>query len=154
MNRPYASEQNGGRRGIRTPGTVNPYVSLANWWFQPLTHPSIGFVVELPSIVLKCGAKVICLFGITKYFCNFFLAFQSWDNIMFTSAGYLSCFLCTLTLVTCSFPECLPMEFLFCPSYLQHFACRKQFQELPVICLLQCLYLQVNIVELAYCLGT
>ena len=27
-----------GERGIRTPGTVNPYVSLANWWFQPLTH--------------------------------------------------------------------------------------------------------------------
>ena len=28
----------GGEGGIRTPGTVNPYVSLANWWFQPLTH--------------------------------------------------------------------------------------------------------------------
>ena len=27
-----------GERGIRTPGTVIPYVSLANWWFQPLTH--------------------------------------------------------------------------------------------------------------------
>ena len=27
-----------GEGGIRTPGTVNPYVSLANWWFQPLTH--------------------------------------------------------------------------------------------------------------------
>ena len=30
----------GGRRGIRTPGTLIEYVSLANWWFQPLTHPS------------------------------------------------------------------------------------------------------------------
>ena len=29
-----------GSGGIRTPGTVNPYVSLANWWFQPLTHTS------------------------------------------------------------------------------------------------------------------
>ncbi len=29
-----------GRRGIRTPGTLIEYVSLANWWFQPLTHPS------------------------------------------------------------------------------------------------------------------
>ena len=29
-----------GSWGIRTPGTVNPYVSLANWWFQPLTQPS------------------------------------------------------------------------------------------------------------------
>ena len=27
-----------GERGIRTPGPVIPYVSLANWWFQPLTH--------------------------------------------------------------------------------------------------------------------
>ena len=29
-----------GKRGIRTPGTVIPYVSLANWWFKPLTHLS------------------------------------------------------------------------------------------------------------------
>ena len=29
-----------GERGIRTPGTVIPYVSLANWWFKPLTHLS------------------------------------------------------------------------------------------------------------------
>ena len=29
-----------GSWGIRTPGTVNPYVSLANWWFQPLTQTS------------------------------------------------------------------------------------------------------------------
>ena len=29
-----------GSGGIRTPGTVDPYVSLANWWFQPLTHTS------------------------------------------------------------------------------------------------------------------
>ena len=28
----------GGEGGIRTPGTVIPYVSLANWWFKPLTH--------------------------------------------------------------------------------------------------------------------
>ena len=27
-----------GEGGIRTPGTVIPYVSLANWWFKPLTH--------------------------------------------------------------------------------------------------------------------
>ena len=31
----------GGERGIRTPGTVIPYDSLANCWFQPLTHLSI-----------------------------------------------------------------------------------------------------------------
>lgn len=29
-----------GRWGIRTPRYGNPYVSLANWWFQPLTQPS------------------------------------------------------------------------------------------------------------------
>ena len=29
-----------GEWGIRTPGTVIPYVSLANWWFQPLTQLS------------------------------------------------------------------------------------------------------------------
>ena len=29
-----------GEDEIRTRGTVNPYVSLANWWFQPLTHLS------------------------------------------------------------------------------------------------------------------
>ena len=29
-----------GERGIRTPGTLDRYVSLANWWFQPLTHLS------------------------------------------------------------------------------------------------------------------
>ena len=27
-----------GEGGIRTPGTLIEYVSLANWWFQPLTH--------------------------------------------------------------------------------------------------------------------
>ena len=27
-----------GEGGIRTPGTLIGYVSLANWWFQPLTH--------------------------------------------------------------------------------------------------------------------
>ena len=33
-----------GRRGIRTPGTLIEYVSLANWWFQPLAHPSKPYV--------------------------------------------------------------------------------------------------------------
>ena len=36
-----------GEDEIRTRGTVNPYVSLANWWFQPLTHPSWGFKFPL-----------------------------------------------------------------------------------------------------------
>ena len=35
-----------GERGIRTPGTVIPYVSLANWWFKPLTHLSFHAVTN------------------------------------------------------------------------------------------------------------
>ena len=31
----------GGERGIRTPGTLIEYDSLANCWFQPLTHLSV-----------------------------------------------------------------------------------------------------------------
>ncbi len=40
----FTSMISGGERGIRTPGTVIPYVSLANWWFKPLTHLS-GLVI-------------------------------------------------------------------------------------------------------------
>ena len=42
-----------GEGGIRTPGTVIPYVSLANWWFKPLTHltrhPCGSFVPNGPA---------------------------------------------------------------------------------------------------------
>ena len=55
-----------GSWGIRTPGTVIPYVSLANWWFQPLTQTSFS------SIFLKCGAKVMDIL-ITPKFLRFFL---------------------------------------------------------------------------------
>ena len=34
-----------GERGIRTPGTVHPYGSLANCWFQPLTHLSVLYLI-------------------------------------------------------------------------------------------------------------
>ena len=72
MNRPTDIFENpGGRRGIRTPGTRNSYGSLANCWFQPLTHPS-GFISELPSIVLKCGAKVRLIFHSTKFSGKYF----------------------------------------------------------------------------------
>ena len=40
----------GGERGIRTPGTVIPYDSLANCWFKPLTHLSV--------LDLKSRAKI------------------------------------------------------------------------------------------------
>ena len=32
----------GGEGGIRTPGTLIEYDSLANCWFQPLTHLSVA----------------------------------------------------------------------------------------------------------------
>ncbi len=34
-----------GERGIRTPGTLFEYGSLANCWFQPLTHLSVDFTL-------------------------------------------------------------------------------------------------------------
>ena len=40
-----------GERGIRTPGTVIPYGSLANCWFQPLTHLTLTEIL-LPGILL------------------------------------------------------------------------------------------------------
>ena len=44
-----SSSFTGGRRGIRTPGTLIEYVSLANWWFQPLTHPSFSKATRRPA---------------------------------------------------------------------------------------------------------
>ena len=41
-----------GERGIRTPGTVIPYGSLANCWFQPLTHLTLTEIV-LPAIAYR-----------------------------------------------------------------------------------------------------
>ena len=109
-----------GRRGIRTPGTVNPYVSLANWWFQPLTHPSIGFVVELPSIVLKCGAKVISLFQFTKYFHNFFgiIVKKAVLPLGLFLPSYLFARLWVASPMLCRILECLSMEPLLCPDGL------------------------------------
>ena len=45
-----------------------PYGSLANCWFQPLTHTSS----KLYKLLLFCSAKVITIFEITKCFENFF----------------------------------------------------------------------------------
>ena len=56
-----------GSWGIRTPGTVNPYVSLANWWFQPLTQTSFSVDVE-NRFAVKCGAKVLLFFSSSKFF--------------------------------------------------------------------------------------
>ena len=42
----------GGERGIRTPGTVIPYGSLANCWFQPLTHLTLTEIVLSGNVFL------------------------------------------------------------------------------------------------------
>ena len=63
MNRPTDIFENpGGRRGIRTPGTRNSYGSLANCWFQPLTHPS-RVRYRIAKHCLKCGCKVRLFFS-------------------------------------------------------------------------------------------
>ena len=49
-----------GEWGIRTPGTVIPYVSLANWWFQPLTQ------LSKPSFFSKSGANIGQFCGLPK----------------------------------------------------------------------------------------
>ena len=36
----FISEYLKRREGDSNPRYGNPHVSLANWWFQPLTHPS------------------------------------------------------------------------------------------------------------------
>ena len=47
---------NCGSWGIRTPGTLNTYGSLANCWFQPLTHLSLkilGFAERFSQMLCK-----------------------------------------------------------------------------------------------------
>ena len=49
------------KRGDSNPRYGYPYVSLANWWFQPLTHTS-GFVSDFAS------ANIVKVFRLTKPF--------------------------------------------------------------------------------------
>ena len=57
-----------GERGIRTPGTVIPYVSLANWWFQPLTH-----LTKLPVCIDRTASvNWDCKYTTFLLFCNSF----------------------------------------------------------------------------------
>ena len=79
-------EERCGRWGIRTPGTVNPHVSLANWWFQPLTQPSSRILNRINQASFSnAGAKILYFFCSTKFFCNFFQ-----EKCTFS---YFSCFL-------------------------------------------------------------
>ena len=53
-----------GERGIRTPGTVIPYDSLANCWFKPLTHLSV--------LDLKSRAKISSFLQYPNFFHEYF----------------------------------------------------------------------------------
>ena len=50
--------------GFEPPVRKNPYVSLANWWFQPLTHTSL--CVQRTCLVRLCKDRAF--FRITKIF--------------------------------------------------------------------------------------
>ena len=52
------------KEGDSNPRYGNPYVSLANWWFQPLTHPSWGFKFPLTEHCSQMRCKG------TNYFRN------------------------------------------------------------------------------------
>ena len=74
MNRPTDIFENpGGRRGIRTPGTRNSYGSLANCWFQPLTHPSKVRYRIAKHCLSNAGAKLAIYFRPAKFIGIFFL---------------------------------------------------------------------------------
>ena len=45
------------KEGDSNPRYGNPYVSLANWWFQPLTHPSLGVYGDIPE---RCIFQMRC----------------------------------------------------------------------------------------------
>ena len=56
-----------GERGIRTPGTRYRYDSLANCWFQPLTHLSNSFQ--------NWSCKITTIFITTKFIDTFLFVF-------------------------------------------------------------------------------
>ena len=59
--------------GDSNPRYGNPHVSLANWWFQPLTQPSNRILLpNQQASFSNAGAKILHFFCSTKFFCNFF----------------------------------------------------------------------------------
>ena len=59
--------------GDSNPRYGNPYVSLANWWFQPLTQPSFSHRKEaLPTPFLKSECKINTFFRIDQIKVHFF----------------------------------------------------------------------------------
>ena len=82
----------------RKEGDSNPrypfeYVSLANWWFQPLTHPSRdGAVVE--QRFSKRSAKISRIFESANFFALFYFV-----NIRYFCRPDIKC--------SCSITDCL-----------------------------------------------
>ena len=65
------------KEGDSNPRYGYPYDSLANCWFQPLTHPSPRLARDRQllsefAFYSKATAKVLLFFDMTKYF-DFFL---------------------------------------------------------------------------------
>ena len=63
---------------VRKEGDSNPrypyeYVSLANWWFQPLTHPSlwVRHIVVLPNALQRYVYLIVCANFSTIFFLLF-----------------------------------------------------------------------------------
>ena len=81
MNRPTSTRSRGDflrrKEGDSNPRYGNPYGSLANCWFQPLTHPSKKEALNFNRgvISLIAGAKVRSFFETTKFFADFFNSF-------------------------------------------------------------------------------
>ena len=59
------------KRGDSNPRYSYPYVSLANWWFQPLTHTSKAHAT---SILANCGANIEDSFELIKVFKEYFVS--------------------------------------------------------------------------------
>ncbi len=64
------------REGDSNPRYSYPYDSLANCWFQPLTHLSKVYITESCSFIQKASAKVLLFFYIRKCFSLFFCICQ------------------------------------------------------------------------------
>ena len=72
-----------GERGIRTPGTVIPYDSLANCWFKPLTHLSV--------LDLKSRAKISRFLQSANFFAYYFFTMSKTSTIFALHNRILLC---------------------------------------------------------------
>ena len=139
MNRPISLHLN--EHCLRKEGDSNPryeysHGSLANCWFQPLTHPSFRWLVSvLPSIVLKCGAKVWTFSDIAKFFSLFFdFMIEFWQYKESTSCNIPNntCKTPALVLRSSIFP--LGLLLILAWSYPVQPACNRSANSLPLSC--------------------